>query len=159
MRLTPTEQLATTLTTVSSFQEVIRQADTKASILLTIQGTLVALAGSAWPAGSGVWAVSIAVAFACSATVACVRFALALRPRTAGLPLANRFGFVSVATDPAAYGLLEVRRLQADAWQLAVLLAEIATAKHRHVRAGMPWLGASAVVAVVFASQWSTVLR
>lgn len=157
--LSPVEQLSVTLTTVSSFQDTIRHADTKATILLTLQGSLAASIVANWNPDASPPVMICAAMFVCFAAVSCVRFAIALRPRTDGLSVANRFGFVSVSAYPATCDGMDARRLQQDAWQLAVLLAEIAKVKHRHVLAGMPWLGASAIAALTVVSKWPDLLQ
>jgi hypothetical protein len=65
-------------------------------------------------------------------------FFSAVRPRTAGLHVGNRFAMNGTVTNLRS--VPSARQQRDDAWELAAALARIATAKHEEVGHGLPWL-------------------
>lgn len=154
-RLTDLDRLHTTLMTTSSIQETIRHADAKATALLTAQCALFALVGGSPspPTGhTGEWSTSLTLAFVAFAAMASIRFTLTLWPRTKGASSTNRFAFTTIKDGEWRSDHVDIDQYLEDARDLAVTLAGVAATKHGHIRAGIPWLGLSALSAVAHAA-------
>jgi hypothetical protein len=135
----------------AALRQTIRDADTKAQVLLGVQGgtavvvlqELPALGDTPWPGLLVVAAVS-AAGWLGGLAVGGWCLLSAMNPRLAGAYRTNRFAFP--AARPAGGDAGEQRD---EAWDLVAVLSDIALAKHARVRRALPALIAGSVSAGV----------
>jgi hypothetical protein len=130
------------LHTAASLQATIRHADSKAKILLGVQGGMAvvvlqqtsAFGGVETPALIAVAGI-VAIAWVTGLAIAGWHLLATIAPRLVWPHGANRFAFP--ATRPTTDG---IRDLRDEAWDLVSALADIALAKHSRVRRSLPAL-------------------
>jgi hypothetical protein len=133
----------------TSLQTTIRHADTKAQILLGLQGGMaVAVQQQAQTLGDiGATALlavagAVSIAWLAGLALSCWHLLAAMSPRLTGTHRVNRFAFP--ATRPTT---VDIRDQRDEAWEVVSALAEIALAKHSRVRRSLPALLVASVSA------------
>ncbi|MER7167863.1 Pycsar system effector family protein [Micromonospora sp. NPDC000207] len=145
--LTPFEDLQVAMNVTASFQTAIQQADAKAGMLIAVHTGLLALVATTTgdtvrrlvlgdgPTSWATVAAWTALAVFTAATVAGGTFLFqTVRPRLSPPGPENRFAFPSVRPAGQPVGAQTAAQLCAQAWQHTATVAEIALAKHRHIR-------------------------
>ncbi|MGW0433070.1 hypothetical protein ACWDV4_11090 [Micromonospora sp. NPDC003197] len=143
------------LTTARLHQDSIQHADAKIARLAGMYGVLVSLIVSTLPSrsdlsgtpGIGIVAGLAGVVFISSSVAGARQLVLGFRPVVTGPRRPNRFGFPDYQSPPS---IPAVGQESTEAWQLVMLLGQIAHSKHRRVRSALPWTFA----AVVSATSW-----
>ena len=150
-----TSDVERALATARMHQDSIQHADAKIARLAGLYGALASLIASSLPTRSDITASPglglalglVCAVFLCCSAVVTRHLALGFRPMVTGPTGANRFGFVEPRSAPLA---LDVGQEITEAWQLVMLLGQIARGKHRRVRSALPWT----LVAIASATAW-----
>lgn len=137
----PGDELATTLSTLTLFHGAVQHADDKARTIVAIQTMLMATvtAQFAFLAASDVARLvhlAVLAIFVPAYVYSSSHLLRTLLPRIAQTSAYNRFAFPSVATDTGT-ATVSVREQCAHAHEVSRVLANLAIAKHRHVRRAM----------------------
>lgn len=143
------------LATARMHQDSIQHADAKIAKLVGMYGALASLIASSLPTQSelaGTPGLGSALGLTCvvfiwSLVAGARQLALGFRPVVTGPEGPNRFGFPAPQSLPIA---LVAGQESNEAWQLVMLLGQIAYGKHRRVRSALPWT----FVAVASATSW-----
>ncbi|WP_041784207.1 MULTISPECIES: hypothetical protein [Micromonospora] len=139
-----TSEVERALATARMHQDSIQHADAKIARLAGLYGALASLIASSLPTRSGIAAnpgLGLALGLLCAVFLCCSavgtrHLALGFRPVVTGPTEANRFGFTEPRSAPLA---TDAGQETTEAWQLVMLLGQIARDKHRRVRSALPW--------------------
>jgi hypothetical protein len=149
-RIKPTDELATTLATLSMFQGNVQHADDKARTVVAIQTMLMATVAAQFTllVNSGVAhtiLLAVLAVFVLGYAQSSIHLLRALIPRMAPASMHNPFAFPSVATGPGSATPQLVQEQCVHAHEVSHRLAQLAMLKHQHVRRAMYGTGALVV--------------
>jgi hypothetical protein len=146
----PSQDLQIGLATAASLQESIRHADTKITMLFSIEGAVAMVTINRIPSlistpdrAALLLGTALLLALLTGLATTTCHLILAFRPRLSEPMGNNRFGFPHIARVSGRLPMASARQQRDDAWELVSALARIAMAKHLRVRRSLPWLTVS----------------